>query len=174
MNKMRILSTMNVMVLCLATLQVACGGDGEDEATGTAKSTPSGHVDACSLLTDAEVAEALGGSSNPPQPSMLKENISQCMWRIQGGSQLDSAVVVQARGDTSDDDFERLVKENAPEVAGELLPIDGLGDKAYQHIATFVLSDDSMVVVTVIGNDTIEQTEQKQQDLARAAIQRLP
>jgi hypothetical protein len=174
MTKLRVSTTMNIVVLCIGMLLLlACGADDEVEPTTIAHET-SGNVDACSLLTEAEAAEAVGGATDPPKSSMIGENFSQCMWRVQGGTELNSAVVVQARGDTSDDDFERLVDENAPEVMGEVTTIDGLGDKAYQQMATFVLAGEAMVVVTVLNNETPEQQEQRQQDLARAAIGRLP
>ena len=170
MTKLRILTTMTVVVLCVGMLLlVACGADDEVEPTRL-----SGKVDACSLLTEAEAADAVGGATDPPKSSVIGENFSQCLWRIQGGTELDSAVVVQTRGDTSDDDFDRLVDENAPEVMGEVTTIDGLGDKAYQQLATFVLEGEAMVVVTVLNNETPEQQEQRQQDLARAAIGRVP
>jgi len=174
MTNLRVSTTMNIVVLWIGMLLlVACGADDEVEPTMIAHET-SGNVDACSLLTEAEAADAVGGATDPPKSSMIGENFSQCMWRIQGGTELGSAVVVQARADTSDDDFERLVDENAPEVMGEVTTIDGLGDKAYQQIATFVLIGEAMVVVTVLNNETPEQQEQRQQDLARAAIGRLP
>lgn len=173
MTRLRVLTTITIVMLCIGMLLlVACGADDEVGPTTTAR--PSGNVDACSLLTEAEAADAVGGATDPPKSSMIGENFSQCLWRIQGGTELDSAVVVQARGDTSDADFERLVDENAPEVMGEVTTIDSLGDKAYQQIPTFVLSGEAMVVVTVLNNETPEQQEQRQQDLARAAIGRLP
>jgi hypothetical protein len=181
MIQLRVLTTMSTVVLCIGMLLlVACGADDEVEPTTTSQGTPSktaqrsGNVDACSLLTEAEAADAVGGATDPPKSSVIGENFSQCVWRIQGGAELGSAVIVQARGDTSDDDFERFVDENTPEVVGEVTTIDDLGDKAYQQIATFVLSGDSMVVVTVLNNETPEQQEQRQHDLARAAIGRLP
>lgn len=71
--------------------------------------------------------------------------------------------------------FERLVDENTPEEIGPTEPISGLGDKAYQQLATYVLEGDAMVVVTVFGQgSTTEEDVQHQQDLARLAIGRLP
>jgi len=181
MTQLRVLTTMGIVVLCIGMLLlVACGADDEVEPTRISQVTPtettqpSGVIDACSLLTEAEAADAVGGATNPPKSSVIGENFSQCVWRIQGGTELHSAVIVQARGDTSDDDFERLVDENTPEPVGEVTTIDGLGDKAYQQMATFVLSGEAMVVVTVLNNETPEQQEQRQHDLARAAIGRLP
>jgi hypothetical protein len=133
-----------------------------------------GEIDACSLITDQEAQAAVGGATDPPKASRIGEGFSQCQWRIRGGTALDSSVVLQARADTSDADFDRFVEQNAPKIAGELVPIAGLGNKAYQHIATFVLSGDAMVVVTVVNKESMEQAEQRQQDLARAAIGRLP
>jgi len=150
--------------LCGSLLALVACGDGEG----------SGDIDACSLLTSQEAQAAVGGATDPPASSRIGEGFSQCQWRIQGGTALDSTVVLQARAGTSGAEFDRLVQENAPKLAGELVPIDGLGDKAYQHIATFVLSGDVMVVVTVANDESMEQAEQRQQNLARAAIGRLP
>lgn len=177
MTKMRDLTMSGTVVLCFGLLLAGCGGGDEGAAlTAMAQEAapPAGGVDACSLLTEADVAGAVGGATNPPESSTVGENFSQCLWRIKGGTPLDNAVVLQARGGTSKDDFERFVEENTPEVVGAVTPIPGLGDKAYQQMATFVLSGDSMVVVTVLNNDPPEQQEQTQHELARAAIARLP
>ena len=174
MANLRVLTMMNVLLLCFGTLQVACGGDVDDPATPSSRATSSGAIDACSLLTEEEAGDAVGGATDAPRSSIIGENFSQCLWRIQGGSELDSALIVQARADTDDDDFERFVDENTPEVIGEVSTIDGLGDKAYQQIPTFVLYGDTMIVVTVLNSETVEQQVQRQHDLARAAIGRLP
>ena len=172
------LRTMGITALCIGVLVLgACGGGDEDTnpaVTAQAAKQATGAVDACSLLSQAEAADAVGGATNPPQSSMIGEGFSQCLWRIQGGSEVDSAVVLQARGDTSAEDFERFVEENAPAALGELTPIAGLGDQAFQQMATFVLAGDSMVVVTVLNGEPLDQQHQRQKALAQAAIDRLP
>ena len=169
---------MGITALSIGVLLLGgCGGDdGGTNPTLTAQAAeqPNGAVDACSLVAPADAADAVGGATDPPQSSLIAESFSQCLWRIQGGTELGSLLVVQARGDTSTGDFERLVEENTPEALGEVTPIVDLGDKAYQQMATFVLSGESMVVVTVSNGEALDRQQQRQQDLARAAIDRLP
>ncbi len=185
---------------CTVLLLSACGGDddGDDgngnptsvsqetaddgEPTDSAEPTeppddgdePAGFIDACSLLTTDEAAAVLGGPVDPPEQGDFAGEFSQCAWIIQGGTVgLDSSVIVQSLGGVSDDEFEEQVRDQ-PEELGVPEPIDGLGDMAYQQIATFVHSNGAMVVVTVLNDAPLDQQEQQQQDLARTAIGRLP
>jgi hypothetical protein len=123
------------------------------------------------LVTADEAADALGSPVDEPERSSIGEGFSECIYRVKGGTQFDSAVAIQARGDTSRDDFERLVKENAPEELGEVKTISGLGDAAYYQVATFALKGDAMVVITVISD---ANDEAKQKDLAEKALEQLP
>lgn len=168
-----------VLVLC------ACGASADDDPAQPAITVPveqatraptpgpqsSGTVDACALITADEAAATLGGAVDPPIASQIGEGFAQCLFRIAGGTDVDPAVVIQARDDTSPDDFKRLVEENAPEELGEVTSISGLGDVAYEQMATFVLSGDRMVVVTVISESGDDSASQ--QMLANKAIDRL-
>lgn len=183
--------------LCgLLLFLAACGGDDDDDAADDAADEPrptaasqateppagddeeeedepapsGGGINACELITAEEAGEALGGPAGQPEQGSIGEGFSQCLWRIEGGDELSSAIVIQARGDTSRDDFDRLVEENSPEVAGEVIEVEGLGDVAREQVATFVLEGDAMVVVTVTG----EFDTAKQRELAQLAIGRLP
>jgi len=173
----------------------ACGGDddGDDDngnPTAVSQETadegepteppddgdePAGFIDACSLITMDEAAAVLGGPAVPPEQGDFAGEFSQCAWVIEGGTVgLDASVVVQSLGDVSDDEFEQHLEENTPEELGEVVPIDGLGDMAYQQVATFVHADGAMVVVTVLNDEALDVQVQQQQDLARKAIGRLP
>jgi hypothetical protein len=188
---------MVTVVLGLGLLALACGDDDGDGGTpdeptvvdeaeepeegsteepeATEPPSSGEGIDACSLITAEEASDAVGGAVGTPEQSDIGENFNQCAYTIEGGTiGLDSSVVVQARGNMSRDDFERLVEENSPEEAGTVEPVEGLGDAAYQHVATFVLEGDAMVVITVLNEETLEQQEQRQQDLARVALGRLP
>jgi hypothetical protein len=70
-------------------------------------------------------------------------------------------------------DFEELVQENAPDELGEVTPVSGLGDAAYQQVALFVFKGSSMVVVTVISDEPDSGTSH-QIPLAQLALARLP
>lgn len=144
----------------------------ETQATMAAREAPAGTIDACSLLTSEEAAKALGGPVDPPQ-SGLAGPFSECIWRIEGGTEVDSAVAVQALGGVSADQFEQYVEENTPPELGPVEPVSGVGDKAYEQIALMVQSGDAMVVVTVLSGDP-DGGQSKQLGLAQAAIDRLP
>ena len=146
-------------------------GASETQATTAAPEAPAGTIDACSLLTSEEAAQALGGPVDPPQ-SGLAGPFSECLWRIEGGTEIDSAVVVQALGGVSADQFEQYVEENTPHELGPVSTVDA-GDEAYEQVALMVRSGDAMVVVTVLSGDP-DGGQSKQLGLAQAAIDRLP
>jgi hypothetical protein len=146
-------------------------GASETQATTAAPEAPAGTIDACSLLTSEEAAAALGGPVDPPQSGMTGP-FSECIWRIEGGTEIDSAVVVQALGGVSADQFEQYVEENTPPELGPVSTVEA-GDKAYEQIALMVRSGDAMVVVTVLSGDP-DGGQSKQLGLAQAAIDRLP
>jgi hypothetical protein len=153
----------------------SAAADGTTETTApvtTARVAPAGMIDACSLVTSEEAAAALGGPVDPPKPGFAG-SFSECLWRIEGGTEMDSAVVVHALGGVSRDQFEQHVEENAPPELGPVEPVSGVGDIAYQQIALFALAGDAMVVVTVLSNDP-DGGESQQVALAQAAIGRLP
>jgi hypothetical protein len=182
------------IAVCAFTLAIAGCGDDDDAPTGAgtdppaatdgasdtqapssateAPGAPAGMIDACSLLTSEEAAAAVGGPVDAPQ-SGLAGPFSQCLWRIAGGTEIDSAVVVQALGGVSEDQFNQYVDENTPPELGEVTPVEGVGDVAVEQVALFVLDGDAMVVVTVI-NDEPDGGQSKQLGLAQAAVAKLP
>jgi hypothetical protein len=185
-----------IPVCTLAFAILGCGGDDDDdspsgagtaspeasdaasdtqappESAAEAPDAPAGMIDACSLLTSEEAAAAVGGAVDPPQ-SGLAGPFSECLWRIAGGTEVDSAVVVQALGGVSEEQFNQYVEENAPPELGEVTPVEGVGDVAVEQLALFVLDGDAMVVVTVLNGDP-DGGQSKQLGLAQAAVGRLP
>jgi hypothetical protein len=161
------------------------GDDGEatveaeetDEAEPTEQSddggAPAGAIDACSLITSEEAAEAVGGPVEEPESSNIGENFHQCLWRIEGGTELDAAVVIQARPDTSPEEYAEVVEENCPEEIGGANPVEGLGDQAVECITVIVLEGDSVVASTVI-NDEPDAGAAATLEVAEIAIGRLP
>ena len=187
----------SIATCALVLAMVSCGGDDDAGGTNSAPTVstaspaatdatsgtqapeaiatpdaPAGMIDACSLLTSEEAAAAVGGPVDPPE-SGLAGPFSECLWRIEGGTDVDSAVVVQALGGVSEDQFEQYVEENAPSELGPVEPVSGVGDRAYEQLALFVLSGDTMVVVTVLSGDP-DGGQSKQLGLAQAAIARVP
>jgi len=170
-------------------LLAACGGDDDGagtSATATAATSPSPGgsatepaptgtpaISACALVTAEEAAEALGGPVDAPAESILGESLSQCVFKTVGGTELDPILIMQVRTDIIEADFERFVTINSPGDAGEVVVVPGLGDRAYQQVATFVYSGGVIIVVRtttagVAGDPAV------QQDLARKALARLP
>ena len=142
-------------------------------ATTATPEAPAGAIDACILLTSEDAAAALGGPVDPPIPGTAGP-FSQCIWRIAGGTELDSAAIaVQALGGVSPDQFAQLVEEYAPAELGPVEPVAGVGDEAYQQDGLMVRSGDAMVVVTVISTDPAGDRA-RQVSVAQAAVARLP
>jgi hypothetical protein len=172
----------------------ACGGDDDDDDNGdSAGNTPaaarspastategpqaqppqgSGGEGPCELITSGEAGTALGGTVGAPQKSAIGEGFSQCIYQVQGADPGDKTLVIQSRGNTSRDDFDRLVDENTPEQLGEPQPVSGLGDVAFYQVATFALEGDTMVVVTIIGAASGDD-EAAQTELMRTALGRV-
>ena len=158
--------------------------EGENEATDEPEATEdneptdapepvSGGIDACELITNEEAAAVIGGATDEPVSSQIGENFNQCLWRIQGGGDLDAAVVVQAAPDKSAEDYEEQVADTCPEGILDPNPVAGIGDAANECIALIVLSGDVIFAVTILTDD-IDAAVADQEELARTIIGRLP
>lgn len=133
-------------------------------------------INPCELVTSEEAAEAIGGATEEPvlDPN-IGENFSQCLWRIEGGTELDEALIVQVRADSSSEDYAETLDENCPEALGEPVHVSGVGDAANECIALIVLSGEVIFAVTVLsGTGDIEAELAKQEELAQTIIGRLP
>jgi hypothetical protein len=110
--------TLRGMVAAVLALAAAgCGGQGPPP-----QPPPAPWVEACTLLTDAQVSRALGGGAVVHQGSFDIEGVSStCVYRTQGRNRHDYLVLAVYPRESSGD-FARLV-------AGAQ-PVPGLGDQA--------------------------------------------
>jgi hypothetical protein len=170
-------------VTATGEVQESPEGDDDDDATEAPEETDEpegddddggsffGGIDACELITAEEAAAVVGGDVDEPQRSEIGEGFNQCLYRIAGGGEL--AVVVQARADTSPDEYEEQVEENCPEELGGPNPVEGIGDAAHECIGLIVLSGDAMFAITIISDDA-DADFANQEELARKIVDRLP
>jgi uncharacterized protein DUF3558 len=123
----------------LALAIAACGGGGDEkpstEAGGGAPARrsdarPPAQPDPCTLLTSAEVQDALGGPSKPPKRNASPSGgvLRVCTWFREGGAGPRRFVQVSVA------DFAgggRAVFDGGKRAAPGANDVDGLGDGAY-------------------------------------------
>lgn len=71
-------SRLFIALLALLVL-AACGGDPESDSTGEGVTANTADIDVCALLTDAEIAAALG-SAPPSEPTEPAGPFTGCAW----------------------------------------------------------------------------------------------
>jgi hypothetical protein len=134
------------MLTAMALALGACGGDDDGGPSATAGDSGAGRndeqVDACSLLTQEEAAEALGSNIEPGEANDFKPFFG-CRWAVEGTA--DYVDVTVLTGSTSE-------LEYYYDLTDETESIDGYGDKAQwaEAFGAFeVLTEDYDVTVGV-------------------------
>jgi hypothetical protein len=152
----------------LTLLIASCGDDPAPDPADIAG------INACDLVTRDEAADALGQPVGGPEESIVGDRFHECVYRSESGTEFPSSVTVQARIDSTREEYDLLLTGNCPESIGGPMPIEGLGDAAHQCVQTFVLSDDVIVSVLAINNEDPAAGTASQKDLAATAVERLP
>ena len=144
------------------------GEDGESSPTGASSGVNggSGEIDACALLTDAEV-EAVLGTPASGSPEADLGAIQGCRWEP-GGLLLVTVSVFRGSKEEVEAYFE-FSQANSDSV-------EGIGQKAHYNDITKsleVLVDDETDVTVAVVNADIDE-KQAAIDLAEMVINRLP
>ena len=168
-----------VVGLALALVSAACGGTaatpppagGSSPAEAAASGTT---VDACSLLTQAQVSAALGESVSAGVPSGA--NAPSCTWQDAngGGATLDYP--------TSPDQVGQIAAGESGNSAIVLVPVSGLGDAAYYTTNGTIQADLAVrkggqafdISVSEVPPFTQAQAEAAEKALAQDVLTRLP
>ena len=103
----------------------AGGGNSGSTETGTSTPTPAGAIDPCSVVTQDQVAAAVG---QPVGPGEVQNDDKQCMWEYSDPSDEFTGLDVSLAGDT-DPEVWREDQQNVG-TAG-ISAVSGVGDEAY-------------------------------------------
>lgn len=181
-------------------LAISCGSGGDDETaetTATAADVAGGGsdtpiptaptsgdtdvasgVEACGLLTKAEVEEALGEAATEPQAG-ASGPYETCTWNTQEiGLKF---VIVQVHSGVSREEFLAQKDQTAAFLGEDVTDVDGLGDAAYDMGGFLYAHQGSyeIVMTNILGynNDVPEEAAQAlevNRGLMEKALGRLP
>src|SRR5947209_2648176 len=136
-------------------------------AVGSAKA-----VDACSLLTDAQVSAAIGQAQAGKH--MVPSSDAICVWNGEGGKRVTLTIYTQV-GSRSPMDRFNTAKTDVPGVTKT--PVSGVGDEAFYSEAR------SLTVLVVRKGNTpfnvemrgfpVEQLKEKEKELAVELVRKL-
>ena len=134
-----------VLGLAVVLLLAACGGNGEESttpdggtqaATQTPAATPNpsvSEIDACALLSQAEIAEAVG---NPVLAGEEYAGPEVCRWDTEQPEQVSVLLTVRPAGSTR----EQVLCGDLRSSGGSGEPLSGLGDVAVWKFESVVSS----------------------------------
>ena len=123
-------------------------------------------VDACALLTAAEVEAVVGGPSSA-EPEDFAPLFFGCSWSVPSGF-LSVDVISHGDSDAARASFDFFL--------GEVTEVDGIGDAALYNILLDLafISDGYEVSINMVGDFDDDTARAHAQDLARLIIPRLP
>jgi hypothetical protein len=175
------------VVVGLALLGSACGGGGGSDAKPTAAAgpvasttvpagVPTGiaRVDACALLTTAEVKAGIGSTPVADGAPLVPTLIQICRWKLTADGARAFAIAVNPEAAVSA--ASAADPDEAPTV--KPTPVAGLGDKA-----EFVLGKDRASLSVHVGDSVLSMacvcaptmpTQAQLVGLAKTALSRLP
>jgi hypothetical protein len=140
---------------------------GDTPAATAAGVTPAASVDACALVTQAEAESALGAPVGEPEIGNTPP-IFSCSYETAEFDVVSVIVAVYDSAEDAEDAFQLAIDIN------DYPEIEGLGERAYNGqpvLDVTVLTGSYELSVDVVGPDNDLQLAQ---DLARAALDRLP
>ena len=163
----------------LTVVLTGCGGDGKKSAKSTTTVTrfpPTRPLNnkalaegqgACGLVTQAEVASAVGLQANAGTGVETGDGGSSCRWTLKAsGSQLVSIIEVVKETKAYED---RIRKEG-----GAIEPLTGLGDHAFLASNTaYVFKGEKMIIVSVATTQAVATRKAATTKLAQNAAARM-
>lgn len=166
-------------VLAIALVATSCGGDSKKAAKSTTTVTrfpPTRPVNnkqlaegqgACGLVTQAEVASAVGLQANAGTGVETSDGGSSCRWTLKAtGSQLVSIIEVVKGAQAYED---RIRKEG-----GAIETLAGVGDHAFFASNTaYVVKGDKLIIVSVATTQAVATRKAATAKLAQSAAARL-
>ena len=168
--------------LLLALLVAACGDSGDDSAgdaaTTTSKAADGGAtepttagseataIDACGLLTSAEVGAVLGGTAPEAKPAN-NPPVYTCSWETPEFDSVSISVVAFDRPDQALDVFEMAVDNNGYKT------VSGIGDRAYESVIQDITAQKGRFEVSVDVNGSDNDMDNAKSLVAKA-LDRLP
>jgi hypothetical protein len=160
-----------VLAASLIALILALAACGDDPAPDPADIAG---INSCDLVTRDDAEDVLGQDVGSAEESIVGDRFHECLYRSEGGTGAPSTVSVQARIDSTREEYDLLLTGNCPVEIGGPSPIEGLGEAAHQCVQTFAYQDGVIVSVLVIDNEDPAGGTARQPGLAAIAVDRLP
>ncbi len=131
-----------LIVGAMLSLFLACGGGSGDAASQETADSPdvsaqaattAGQVvvDACGLITDAELAELVGRLAGPGVDEEAPAPYAACDWETADGAVIKVSVITFDDAQRARADFESTQEMN------RYSPVEGVGERAYSAAPTF-------------------------------------
>jgi hypothetical protein len=124
-------------------------------------------IDACTVLSKAEVEASLGGAIKEPEPKNQSSTMSICQFMTQEGVNLVLLEIHTSGGTDLFEGYQSSLTESTP--------VTGLGDKAFMSAKgtqLYALKGDILVGVTLQLEDAAAQPKAAQ-DLVRKVLEHL-
>jgi len=172
---MRFLAGLSASLLLVALAVTGCGDDGSDDESKDTSSASSGDqaegvtVDACALLTPADVETAFGSPFDDGELSHQETGADQCVWKSTDASEEMTFSVAVVRQDGLDSSLEssgQTVAELFEQTKAAYPNAEALnlGDEAYAAVSEVqVLDSDTWYSLTAYlgaGVDPLDELKQ--------------
>ena len=133
-------------------------------------------MEACSLLTRAEVEAAVGTSVAQPAPDtgrLGEVPFSHCTYNLKNDPEL-VAVLLTVYTYKSEPEVRAFVENARKEVGAETIPVMGIGDVAYwwKDKATLFVSEDEHIVSVFLGPG-VDESLKAAQNIAQKVLNRI-